>query len=130
MEHLRKLFCYYLVWLVTCIFLKAVKEVIPDFSFSMYFYIKILYEQIIIWTNWKCFIYFFQFYDLTTKLKRFYDSNTKTNSYRNCFKPFKLTMNPGLRLFAFLSYKRCSGQLITDDVAFIAINDPVKRNKM
>ena len=54
----------------------------------------------------------------------------KTNSYRNCFKPFKLTMNPGLRLFAFLSYKRCSGQLITDDVAFIAINDPVKRNKM
>ena len=54
----------------------------------------------------------------------------KSNSYLNCFERFKLTMNPGLRLFAFLSYKRCSGQLITDDVAFIVINDPVKRNKM
>ena len=75
-------------------------------------------------------IFYLLFIILPQNSKGFMIPIQKTNSYRNCFKPFKLTMNPGLRLFAFLSYKRCSGQLITDDVAFIAINDPVKRNKM
>ena len=71
-------------------------------------------------------IFYLLFIILPQNSKGFMIPIQKTNSFRT----FKLTMNPGLRLFAFLSYKRCSGQLITDDVAFIAINDPVKRNKM